>query len=234
MRIRPSYSLFFLCVMLVFILFARRTAPLGWIFLWPALSYLILAAAYAGFGPRVFGKQADGRLAWWGRILLGPHRWITWVIWLLIGLLGREPPAHEIAPGLWLGRRPYRRNLPADTSLVVDLTAEFPAARGVIPGRTYRCIPTLDMSIPALEDARELVRLVSQWQGTVYLHCAAGHGRSAMVAAAVLLERGLASDPLEAEELVRKIRPGIHLTRAQRRLLHRLRTPAPLQDASGR
>src|SRR5256885_1245292 len=45
---------------------------LGWLLLWPGVSFLVLAAAYAGLGPRVYGKRADGRMAWWARPGCGP------------------------------------------------------------------------------------------------------------------------------------------------------------------
>lgn len=68
----------------------------------------------------------------------------------------------------------------------------------------------------------ELVRKVARWQGGVYIHCASGHGRSATVAAAVLMVRGLAADAKAAENLMKRVRPGIRLSLGQRRLLGRV------------
>src|SRR3954469_17281813 len=79
----------------------------GWLLLlWPGVSFLLVAAAYAGLGPRVYGKRADGRLAGWAVLVLLPFLLLTWLVWHLGRLVQRGPACHEIAPGLWLGRRP--------------------------------------------------------------------------------------------------------------------------------
>ena len=104
---------------------------LGWLLLWPAVSFVLIAAAYAGLGPGVCGKRADGRLAWWAVALLLPYLLGTWGVWYAVRLLSREPCCDEVAPGVWVGRRPFVRDLPTNISLIVDLTAEFPAPRAL-------------------------------------------------------------------------------------------------------
>src|SRR5262249_22991727 len=99
----------------------------------------------------------------------------------------------------------------------------FPAARGVIVAeRRYLCLPTLDGMAPDEAGARTLIATVAAWEGIVYVHCAQGFGRSALVVAGVLVERGLARDADEALVLLRKARPGVHLRPVQRRMLDRL------------
>jgi protein-tyrosine phosphatase len=195
---------------------------LALLLLWPGLSFVLLGAAYAGLGPRLLGKRPDGRLAWWAMLLLFPYLLLTWGVWHLQRLLGREAACNEVAPGLWVGRRPFARELPPGVTLVVDLTAEFRAARGVGAGRTYLCLPTLDAGTPDERALRELAAQVAGWTGGVYIHCALGHGRSALLAAVVLMERGLAGDAKQAEALLRQARPGIGLKPAQRRLLRKM------------
>jgi protein-tyrosine phosphatase len=199
-----------------------RLGGLGWLLLWPGVSYLVLAAAYAGLGPGVCGKRPDGRLAWWAVALMLPYLLPNWLVWYLQRLLHRKDPCSEVAPGLWLGRRVYEKELPAGTSLVVDLTAEFPEPRGVVRGRSYVCVPTLDALAPPEDVLRELVRKVAGWQSTAYVHCALGHSRSALVAAAVLIARGLAADADHATAVLRQARPGVALREPQRRLLKRM------------
>jgi protein-tyrosine phosphatase len=194
----------------------------GWLLLWPGGSYLVLAAAYAGLGPGVCGKRPDGRLAWWAVALMLPYLLPNWLVWYLQRLPRRKAPCSEVLPGLWLGRRVYAKELPAGTSLVVDLTAEFPEPRGVVWGRSYVYVPTLDALAPPEDVLRELVRKVTGWQGTAYVHCALGHSRSALVAAAVLIARGLAADADHATAILRQVRPSVGLTQPQRRLLKRM------------
>jgi protein-tyrosine phosphatase len=225
-----KYTVVFAAFSAYLIVLAAYLGGLAWLLLWPALSFLLIAAAYAGLGPGVCGKRPDGGLAWWAVLLLFHYLLLTWGVWHLQRLLSREPACNEVVPGLWVGRRPLARELPPGTDLVVDLTSEFPEPRGVVVGRSYVCLPTLDALAPPVAQMRELVKQVAAWPGTALVHCAAGHGRSALVAAAVLLARGLAADPKEAQQLVRKARPGVSLNRPQRRLLEML---VPEHPAAG-
>jgi protein-tyrosine phosphatase len=188
---------------------------------WGAASFLAVAAAYGRLGPGLFGKRRDGRMTPARVALLLPFLACAWGLWALQRALGRSTVCSRVAPGLWLGRRPLPRELPPDVSLVADLTCEFPAPRGVCKGRAYRCLPTLDATAPELEAFAALAREVAAWPGEAYVHCAVGHGRSAVLMMAVLMERGLAADAAEAERLVRMARPRVRLTSDQRALLAR-------------
>src|SRR5262249_57050354 len=149
----------------------------GWAYLlsWPAGAFLLFAAAYAGAGPDLLGKRPDGRLAWWSLVLFGPVLALLWAVWHLQRLLSRQPACHEVAPGLWLGRRPFARELPAGVALVVDLTAEFPAARGLTIGREYVVLPTLDGAAPPEPGLTALVERVARSVRPVHIHCAMRH-----------------------------------------------------------
>lgn len=194
----------------------------GWLLGWSGVSFAAAGLGYGRLGPRVFGKQADGRMAWPNVALLLPFLLLTWGLWHLQRRLGREAGCHEIAPGLWLGRRPFPADLPPDVTLIIDLTAEFPAARGVAQGRDYVCLPTLDTGVPEPQALRQVVEQAAAHEGGIYVHCALGHGRSAMAVMAILLVKGLAKDVSSAEALVKAARPGIALSRTQRALLEHL------------
>jgi protein-tyrosine phosphatase len=64
-----------------------------------------------------------------------------------------------------------------------------------------------------------MVERVAAVDCPVYVHCAHGYGRAAMLAAAVLIARGHAANLDEAERLLKRARPKIHLARRQRRLV---------------
>jgi hypothetical protein len=81
----------------------------GLLLCWPGGNFLLVAAAYAGLGPQVFGKRHDGRPAWWAVLLLLPYLGLAWLIWQVQRRLSREPCCNSAAPGLWFGRRLHPR-----------------------------------------------------------------------------------------------------------------------------
>ncbi len=132
-------------------------------------------------------------------------------------------------PGLYVGRRAFAGELPKDVRAVADLTAEFAEPREVRDGRRYLCLPTLDDSVPPETEFREFVQAILSEPGPTYVHCAEGHGRSGMVAAALLVSKGLATDVEDAVAQLPKARPGIRLNERQAALVARVSsTPAVL------
>lgn len=196
----------------------------GWalLLLWPAASFGLVALGYAILGPRVMGKDALGNYHWWSRIILLPFRLFTLGGWYFGRLLAGGTPHAEIAPGLWLGRRVRADQLPGDTRLIIDLTSEFCEPRGVRDGREYVCIPALDARVPDEAACRKAIERISTATGGVYIHCAQGFGRSATVAAIVLISRGDCRDVDEAERRLAAVRPGVRLNRRQRDFVRRL------------
>jgi protein-tyrosine phosphatase len=189
-----------------------------WILLWPAAVLTAVAVVYLMPAPRALGKRADGTLAWWA--------WLAWApLFAYMRLLHEgartltdESVADEVAPGIWVGRRPRAHELPPGIALVVDLCAELPEAPGVTEGRAYLAIPTLDAMAPPAREIARAVDAVLGASGPAFIHCAFGHGRSATVAAAVLVRRGDAT-LAEVEGRLRARRPRIGLNAHQRRAL---------------
>ena len=183
---------------------------------WAALSSAVVGSAYARSDARPIGKRPDGTIGRPSLVALMPYFLYAWGVWRARAWITGEAVADEVAPGVWVGRRPTDADLPPDTRLVVDLAAEFPAAADVRRRPGYLSVPTLDgtaTSPAAMADA--LARLESAG-GVAYIHCAFGHGRSAALAAALIVRRGLAADVPDAEALMRRRRPGIRLKRSQR------------------
>jgi protein-tyrosine phosphatase len=215
---------------IAFLLFAAACAAeaaarggWAWLLLWPAVSFLVVGVAYAGGGPRLLGKRpATGAIhpAAVGTLL--PYFLLAWGGWHAVTRLRGSRDASLVAGALWVGRRPRVCDLPADVTAVVDLTSEFRPARGVAGGRyAYLSFPILDGHVPPPARLVEIARAVAAQPGVVYLHCAQGHGRAAMVAACVLMARGLAADPAAAVAMVRAVRPRIRLTRSQWAVIRR-------------
>jgi protein-tyrosine phosphatase len=191
-----------------------------WILLvWSGMSFLAAGVAYGWIGPGLFGKRPNGTLPWWRVLVFFPYFGLTWALWHLQRLLTREPACNEVAPGLWLGRRPFAHEIPSGVTLVVDLTAEFPEPKNVVSRFEYHCVPTLDAAAPDRTLFFAAIRKVLANKGDSYIHCALGHGRSATLVAAVLLAKGVVKDVAHAEELVASARPAIAIASAQRHLL---------------
>jgi protein-tyrosine phosphatase len=221
------YAVTFAILAMVLIIDATYVGGWAWLLGWPAASFLIVALAYARADPRLLGKRPGGTIVLWAMVLHLPYFALTWGVWYFQRWLSRAAPAHEVAPGVWVGRRPLPRELPNTVTLVVDLTGEFRELAGVRVGRTYICLPTLDATAPRPADLRRAVAMVSKWDGPVYIHCALGHGRTGMFAAAVLIARGLVPDVRAAIELLQASRPGIRLNPAQRQCVEALATTDP-------
>jgi len=217
---------------------------LGWLFLlagvsllilvgsssWSALNYalgfgggglLLVGLAYLRGWPGILGKRRGGQLMFSSYILFWPYHLLNWTTFAFFRWISREPPFHEVAPGLFVGAR----LLPADAARfrslgiasALDLTAEFAETRFVRAMPGYLCIPLLDRSVPTMDELDYGVSFLTQRLavGPVYVHCALGHGRSAVFAAAYLLKQGLAKTPQAAVAQLREKRAGIRPSQPQ-------------------
>ena len=184
--------------------------PWGFLLLWPAASLAVVAVAYARLGPVVFRKSA-GRIPWPRQILLAP---------CLVGnrlsaiYLRRRCRAWcQLAPGVWLGRRPSdaeaRELVGLGITAVLDVTAEYSETPALLR-LNYKNLPVLDLATPSLRDLEQGVGFIDEHVGRgVFVHCALGYSRSACFAAAWLLKAGLADSVERAIESIREVRPAI-------------------------
>lgn len=204
----------------------------GWWLLWPMLSLLLVALAYARMGVAVFQKQ-NGQQSRAARWLLAPYRLGSW---LASRWFSRHDAARvQVVPGLCIGRAPGQRDWRApQPAAVLDLSAEFSASRKA-RGMPYASVPMLDLVAPTLA---QLQQAIGALQGlhelhaqmrmphtvpdvpanapqsgvrSVLVHCALGYSRSALVAAAWLLHTRQCGTPEQAVACVRAARPQIVL-----------------------
>ncbi|MBI3297280.1 MAG: dual specificity protein phosphatase family protein [Elusimicrobia bacterium] len=229
--------------------FALKLSLCGLVFWWPALrlwssgasvgagaAALALAGCSLVFLGLAYALHAGGlpvarsvtasplRAALW-QAALAPWAVVAAFILLLCRLFTTEAAADEVVPGLWVGSAP----LPGDAArlrargidAVLSLTAEFPEMAGLARG-TWARVAMLDGAAPGVEDLSE----AAAWAGArraegkkVLVHCAQGHGRSALVVAAVLLLEKRAATAELAWELVKRARPGAGLKPDQRAAL---------------
>jgi hypothetical protein len=196
--------------------FPQTPFLLQFILLSAAVSFFGVALAYFRRWPGLLGKTRQGRLLSSSYFLFWPYHLLNFVSLWVYRLLFREPPWHEIAPGIYLGRRLLPGEKPPAARTVVDLTAEFSEPDRVRRDRHYHCIPLLDSTAPSpgeLEFALDWIEKAPE--GGVFIHCALGHGRSATVVAAHLIASGRASDPAAAVALLRQRRPLVRLLPGQ-------------------
>ena len=102
---------------------------------------------------------------------------------------------------------------------VLDVTAELNECPAFLRADvTYLLLPTLDKRPLQPDQMKRALEFITRSleSGSVYVHCALGHGRSASVVAAYLLASGTVGSVDQAEAWLRKIRPQVKLTGAQK------------------
>jgi protein-tyrosine phosphatase len=221
-----KYSLTFLLLAFVWVmagLVAWET--IRWVaavFYYAALSFALVALAYAGAGPTLLLKRPTGRRSLLGYLLLAPYFLLSDLSFQIYKLLSNEPAFVEVAPNLFFGRRLSAAEAKVNKWLsVLDLAVEFSEVRALRSLSGYHSLPVLDATAPSEEQLRAAVLwLTKQVQsGPVYTHCALGHGRSVCVVIAYLLSSGQVRTISEGEKQVRSLRPGARLHQIQRRRL---------------
>ncbi|MDO6120587.1 phosphatase PAP2/dual specificity phosphatase family protein [Shinella curvata] len=180
----------------------------GLLLLWPALALAIVALGYAGAGPGVFQKQANGRISLASYWLLLPYRLGARlnVFWWT----HRLAPAVELADGVFLGRGPRRSELSTYVA-IIDMTAEMPAIAA--PGLAWHAFPSMDLlplDAGRIREAALVVAAASQ-HGPVLICCALGFQRSAAVATCWLVRSGLAPNAAIAGERIKAAGRPVHL-----------------------
>ncbi|CAH6636719.1 phosphatase PAP2/dual specificity phosphatase family protein [Pseudocitrobacter vendiensis] len=214
---KRQLSLRYLSAMLV-ALCATLITPWFW---WPTLALFIVTLAYGVAGVNALQKDEKGRIApaaWW---LLLPWRA---GMWLSMRLYARIlPPISPVREGVSISI--YPRTLPVQQA-VLDLTSEFPRSRST-GGKTYCCVPMLDLVIPDITLLHRAVTELEQLRanhGSVLVHCALGLSRSALVTAAWLIYRNPQLEPSAAIAMIQQARPEVVFTPASRELLQRWKT----------
>jgi Dual specificity phosphatase, catalytic domain len=199
-----------------------------------ALSFGLLAAAYAGVGPGLLLKRATGYRSLLSWLLFAPYFLLSAVTFGLYRLLSREPAYVQVAPNLFFGRWLSASEAEAVGWVsILDLAAEFPAGQWERTRPAYRSLPVLDSAVPSEEELRSAAAWIGESisAGPLYVHCALGHGRSACVIIAYLLSVGAVGTVAEGVRRLQSLRSGVRLHTSQLRLLHRFESQAVGQGA---
>ena len=171
--------------------------PYTYILVWPALNMLVMTLAYVLNRPSfVLGKKREGRINLFLLIINLPWLLLTWLVFKIQILISKENFADKIeGTNLWLSRRPTSNDNLSKFDVVVDLTCEFPRDK---ESRKYYCYPNLDGHVLANGPSRQEVIEGDK----ILIHCANGHGRSALFASLLLNQTKTVQNLNEALELV--------------------------------
>ncbi|MFO0561979.1 MAG: dual specificity protein phosphatase family protein [Polyangiales bacterium] len=196
---------------------------------WPALSLLTVVLLYAGASLGInTGPWMKSSRAAWLQPVLWPYKCVAYALTVLMrAVRGRATAPTQVIDGLWLGMRPFdeeARELEANAvHCIVDLCAELGPIERLRRAPFERLeVPTMDRCPPSDEDIDRAVQWIAERRAQgqrVYVHCAFGRGRSAMLCAAALLRLGAAKDPHEAMVILRRARPSVSVKGDQRRAL---------------
>jgi diacylglycerol kinase (ATP) len=210
---------------------ARQASGSGWIaFAFEAELAVCLYALSALYGLRSAGVRVEGlaRRPGWSlvlRAILLPYVILGAISLYIARWVDREGLFNALAPGLFIGRLPFHsersRLWQAGIDAVLNLCWEFPGPSRIDRERRLEVewVPILDGAAPTDGQFEEAVRWVAARRDEgrcVLVHCAQGHGRTATVAAAILVRLGLAGDADQALSMIRAARPLARPSREQR------------------
>jgi len=214
-----KYGLLFATVAVL--LTASAVLQRGWqlLLLWPAISFGVVALGYLHFGPIVYGKSSRGILSPFSQLILFPYLLYLWSVWYVLRLMKREPAFHQLTDNVLIGRRLLSHELPDNIHHVIDLTCEF-SEPNALRSKSYHLFQILDGFAPSPNQLREWVQEAAVLSGNVFIHCAEGHGRTGLFAAALLLSTGHSKTPADAIQFIRSKRPTVQLGHRQLAVLN--------------
>jgi len=224
-----KYSSIFLLQSLFIVGIALYLGGWWYAMLWFAASFFLVGLAYAFNWPKIFGKRADGTLPLWSKLLNAPYLFVYGTTFFLLNrIISYEEPWHrlqeDIYIGRWLSAKESEKLLALEEiTNWVDLTSERKDSLQVRSTTNYLSLPTLDASVPTPE--RLLATLAKLQPGITYIHCAQGHGRTALFTIALLMQREATKSCEEALEKIVTARPGAHISERQLNLVKQIFEP---------
>lgn len=167
---------------------------------WININLMIMAIAYLLNYPNlVLGKKKNGSINPILLFLNLPWLLLTWIIFKLQILFSKENFADQIGEtNFWISRRPTSVESLEKFELVIDLTAEFFKDKT----NNYLCYPNLDGY--SLKNLPDIIDFHSDKK--TLIHCANGHGRSALFTAILLSEMKVTKNIQESLGLISKSR----------------------------
>ncbi|RUO46569.1 hypothetical protein CWE21_10450 [Pseudidiomarina aquimaris] len=232
MHIRPVVPTAYLAGALVALfaaIFAQHWIIKALLF-WCFLALAMVSAAYWFNLAGVFRKRQGGKIPIYIRWLLYPFLAGVSVYNWLARRRDNVAAWHEVADGLYVGRRLFASDVEAlkeqGIGAILDVTAEFDALDWASEEAemVYLNLPVLDHVAPSDHQIHEALQWIQHQHDEgrkVLVHCALGRGRSVFVVAAYLLMRTEASEVAEVLHSIQGERSIARLNSMQEQALER-------------
>ena len=148
----------------------------------------------------IINKRKSGSINPILLIINFPWLLLTWGIFKLQIICSRENFCDQITgTNIWISRRPTGKDDLSKFKLIIDLTSEFLSDK---TNNHYMSYPNLDrhalINLPIITEFDK--------ETPTLIHCANGHGRSALFTAILLKENGTCSTVKESLDLIIKSR----------------------------
>lgn len=186
------------------------------ILLWIGLSLLIIAFGYLRLGANIFQKNEDGTFTFSAKVLHFPYRIGMRSVRKLF--FDTSEKHQRVTDQIYLGGFPMSKK--TDCIAIFDLCSEYQRANK--NAKFYQNFPLIDLASPTLEELRSAVQKLDEMvedNHTIYIHCALGLSRSAIVVLAWLLFKNKAQDPQNAIAILERKEYYYHLSDAHQQVL---------------
>lgn len=196
--------------------------------MWFGVGLIGGGCAFLFEAPSLYCKRPGGTLPLVIWLYMGGWLAIYRTIWLVkqaFCLREKDRMFDRVASRLLMGRLMWE--LPAcsgepKVDMVVDVTCEWSEPQPLRDVPKYVLFPVVDTTRPTVADTLRIAELVVRHledlgAGSVYIHCANGYGRSAIVMAAVLLAGGICDTARDAMEMIVAARPVVSFRHGSKR-----------------
>lgn len=188
--------------------------PTTYLLSWPCLNMFVMAIAYFLNKPSlILGKKKNGETNFLLLLINFPWLLFTWSIFKIQITFSKEEFANNIdGTKLWISRKPITNDNISEFHNVLDLTCEFYKDK---ISKNYYCFPNLDGHI--LKTMPDLTNI--NLKEKTLIHCANGHGRTALFTSLLLVETGIVENTDLALNKILQSRPLAKPNKAQRKWL---------------
>jgi membrane-associated phospholipid phosphatase len=148
------------------------------VLLWIGFSMLVIGLGYMNFGPIVFQKHDNGTFSFAAKTIHLPYRSISKVVRYFFFSSYKEP--QKITDNLYLGAYAMDHLTPCDA--IFDVCSEYERANYKM--EYYVNYPLIDLEVPSIGELRlgvEKLDALLQNNRVVFIHCALGMSRSAIL-----------------------------------------------------